>query len=266
MMKELISLAYKDFKTFLGRQDAALGFHELAYRELLRASEESANKTEFFETLYRSHGIKTNSINAAVIAREWNRIYVVLTMGALERFLFEWRDEVKSPQVNSLFGEDKKLRTIISNVLEHNPIGEINILGNLIEYYRLVRNEAAHPYSSSQYMGELKAQHQRISCGPVLNYLQSRYNRDVLPNVSYEINFSDYSLCSRLCKDFALRLSFWYAPPIDEFIASLNWRQRFSESGNNPLRYRNRCKNELRTKFCLDDAEADLILSRLKGF
>jgi hypothetical protein len=265
-MKGLISLAYKDLKTFLGRQDAALGFHELAYRELMRAGQESANKSEYFELLYKIHGIKTNGIDSTVIAREWNRIYVILTMGALERFLFEWRDEVKLPQVDSLFGEDKKLRTIILNILDQNPIGEINILGNLIEYYRLVRNEAAHPYSSSQYIGELKAHHQKISCGPILNFLQTRYNRDTLPSVSYEIDFSDYSLCSRMCKDFALSLSLRYSPPMDDFIASLKWKQRFSASANNPSRYRSRCKNELRTKFCLDDAEADLILSKLKGF
>ncbi len=269
-MSNLIPQAYRDLKKYLGRQDAFIELQELAFREIIAQSEAHPDSAHaFFDEMSRKHGLYTNLPDANKVHEEIGRIYVLLAFGAVERFLAAFGNEVSSPTLDCWPRPHFELSAALQAIRAHFAGNECHThLLELIEYYRLVRNEAAHPYDSSQHVGELKTQHPKICTPAVLKFLDEKYNHKAPPNVSYRLAFEDFILCSRVCKDFALAVCRSFQPDVEQCIRNLqnDWNERFSCDAQNPKRRRNRQLSELRTKFGLDDREAAYILDSVNGF
>lgn len=265
----IILKSYRELKAYLGRQDSFVSLHEIAFRELVSSAENHpVSAREFFIEINVKHGIHVNFPDARNIREGIGRIYVLMTVGALERFLHEFDDERAVITAKRLFEEGWSLDDCIQVIGRAGKMNaNIQNLISLVRYYKVVRDAAGHPFATKQHTAELKARLDQIRSEDMRTFVASRYSEEIRPQELDRLDFGDFILCSRVVKDFALQVARLFSPGIDQIPATQNWGKKFAKLKDaRSERRRNAYRNDLQTTFGLDPAEADSILDSLGGF
>jgi hypothetical protein len=220
-------------KKRLGEADAATQFAEIAVRDLSGRLQNAANPEALLQSMSTEHNVKTDNVDLPLARRQLSRLHIVAVVGEFEQFLEDLRDShpdrlkwTYGPQSQAEEPPDDKkkkpkkeglLVRIIRNLSSSIPEARSQLGGldyDLYQYYRLVRNRAAHAEESSTGVdSKVTALREKVS-------QDSQYQRLAAPNELGSVNFDDFILCTRVVKRLAEAMC-KLARPSDAQIAEM---------------------------------------------
>ena len=201
-------------------------------RDLSGRLQTAADPKALLRSVSVEHNVKTDYVDVTLARRQLSRLHIVAVVGEFEQFLEDLRDShpdrlkwTYGPKPHAEEEPDKKkkqkkeelLVRIIRNLSSSIPDARIQLGGldyDLYQYYRLVRNRAAHAEESSTSV-DSKVTTLRERVGQ-----DSEYQRLTAPSELGSVNFDDFILCTRVVKRLAAAMC-KLARPSDAQIAEM---------------------------------------------
>jgi hypothetical protein len=188
-------LAFRTLKQVMGEADAGMQWIEVALRDLKRRFEERG--FEALLELAKSHGVGVRHIRWTQLTLQCARLQIVTAAQHLETFLDDLKRELGRPFRARESKEDLVSYTLESLNLNKHQVGELQY--DVIDYYRLVRNELLHqadanPKTKLVRMGE--GLRRQVEASPI-------YRKLAAPSSPRNLTFDDFALFTWAVKDFS---------------------------------------------------------------
>ncbi|MDD2337203.1 MAG: hypothetical protein PHD01_11560 [Geobacteraceae bacterium] len=231
----------------LGKSDATVEWIEVAVRHLKREYEKDGSSR--INSLAGDYNVRVNPVEFDKICVRWGQLQVLSSYQYLDEFLSCFRKE--HPRKESRKREDREdLLTFVMDAynVSKNDVGLIEF--EILDYYRLVRNQLMHNPSGEQ--GKVhKSQAERI-----LNNKKDNYSTLSAPNHIDAIQFDDFILLTRVIKHFSRVLCSRTTPTEPEW-ASLILKnselvKKLRTFIGNDARIKLKLKSYLLTNYCCE--------------
>lgn len=206
----------------IGKTGQFILVNELAIRELnLLAQNSSIGIETHMKSVAARHGINVSLSDFTDVSRELPRWYTVLVFTSVDGIFRQLiKDVRKYKQLSSWTTHGiKRPLSALEQLAENQPSGQKRldtyVEYEVLQYYRLLRNEIVHPPRGSNHPAV--AAHEAFT-GTTLAYLKSNYQTRGAPNLSGAISFDDFFLHARAAREFALAISDAYQLTVDEIL------------------------------------------------
>jgi hypothetical protein len=206
----------------LGKTGQFILVNELAIRELnLVAQNSSAGVEAHMKAVATRHGINVSLREFTEVSTELPRWYMVLVFTAVDRIFRQLiKDIRKYKQLPSWTTHDiKRPLGALEQLAANQPSGQKSLVTyvefEVLQYYRLLRNEIVHPPRSSN--RPAVAAHEAFN-DTTLAYLKANYQTRGAPNLPSALTFDDFFLHARAAREFAMVISDAYQLTIDEIL------------------------------------------------
>jgi hypothetical protein len=267
---------YFKLKTNLGRFDSVVECNELAIREFEAIAKSSISQEEYIKSLSKKHGVKVDSIDAAIFRVRISQWYILSVYQQAEEFFKEFKHEhPKRSQWTQKTERETNLNYVLTSLnIKASDLDatEKGIRYDIFEYYRLIRNRFMHTDVKEDKLLELL---NKINQNKTIVFEKYRVEA---PNEYNKLNFDDFILFSRVTKDIAQELCHLAKPSASEIAQMLIERdqekdpkkkeinlkglKRFS---NNRERQRKCMQNLLKSQYNLQEEDFYPIMEELKA-
>lgn len=238
---------YRILDEVLGKSDATVEWIEVAVRHLKHEYETSGYTR--INDLARGYNVRVNPVEINDICVRWGQLQLLSSFQFFDEFLRNFRDEhPRELPRNRKKGED--LITFMMEVYDvsKNDVGMHEF--EILDYYRLVRNQLMHNPSIEQ--GKVhKSQAARI-----LENKKDKYSTLSAPNYIDSIQFDDFILLTRVIKHFSRVLCSRTTPTESEWTSLILKDSELVKNLRafigNDTRIKTKLKSYLRTNYCCD--------------
>ncbi|WP_057972911.1 hypothetical protein [Lysobacter antibioticus] len=206
----------------LGKTGQFILVNELAIRELNLVAQNSSTGIEaHMKSVATRHGINVSLSEFTEVSTELPRWYTVLVFTAVDRiFRLLIKDIRKYKQLPSWTTHGiKRPLSALEQLAANQPSGQKRldkyVEFQVLQYYRLLRNEIVHPPRGSN--RPAVSAHEALT-DTTLAYLKSNYQTRGAPNLPSAITFDDFFLHVRAAREFAMVISDAYQLTVDEIL------------------------------------------------
>ncbi len=266
---------------YLGEYDAFVQLEEVAIRRFVHAITESSAPRDFVIQEAKAHGINVTVVPTQAFLINAAQTNIVVTYQSADQFISEFRAEfellhrdtwpAKGDRDSAFDHLIRSLRIPVPDV--ERALGKLSI--EVFDYYRLVRNLATHRYDPDEEgqweTAEAASGRERERVDSKLKRIRERFGdqlptfcgRLAAPNAYDELTFDDFILSTRNIKRIASALSMLTRPTDENLAAALEPAalRFYRKEPHNVDRVRRRISGEARSRFGIDQAEADRVAS-----
>ena len=239
---------YKQLKQALGEIDSIVESIELAVREFIEVISfdgKEKNKIQYnIDKLSLKHNIKVNYVDINKLEDRVIKLHIINVYEQLENYLEELIKEHPDIKDKSRKRDKETDLDFIIRILNKEEILKNTIEYNIINYYRLVRNNFAH--SSNKNLDKYK---NKI----ITN--NTEYNSLSAPNEFDKMIFDDFILFTRAIKKFAYLINKYCKLTDEQIITAIkkNYKPKLNKFNNNDARKENLIKQLLIIDYNITD-------------
>lgn len=193
-----------NFKEILGQYCAINQFVELSKRCFVADYQLEIQTRDSFIELATKKSITLTNYDSEYMINAISRSYIVNVHLCFETFLKEACNEIKNYGKNPFqekSQEDSWLKCAVKNIVDNSLPQNEQILFELCEYYRLIRNTAVHD------LCDVKSHNKEYKKLQKYNFkTDTKFIKLVAPNEYDSISFDDFVMFSRSCVELATYL------------------------------------------------------------
>jgi len=257
---------YKLLKKRLGQFDSYADLSHLALLEFFRSAQTfERGAAEFVKERAEHFRLSVRFNQLPTVDPYMAKQFVIPVFESFEFFLGELDKTLVHNDLPSMFSGMAKLSDKMSKIRDTflakergKDLANWEVRHELVTYFRLIRNYAAHAANPKEIMGELRGSIERLD--KERETLAKLYGHPGIPNDPNRLTFEDYRFCSMAVKEYAFHVSALAIslPDLTEFVIRIT--KPFGRYNTKPARARNAMIGHLKKIFRVDNRDAEMLL------